>query len=797
MEVRMDTKITTEKLKELIEQKLSFNLGVTPEEASNDKFYKAMALVCKDILREINFNNHKKTRDKKAVHYLSMEFLVGRSLKNNLYNLGLTEIAKQALSDYGVKLDSLYDNEPDAGLGNGGLGRLAACYLDALASNDYEGYGYSLLYEYGIFKQKIIDGWQNEYADRWLPGGSVWLTPKLEEQVTVKFGGRVQEFWDGRYHASKRVETDEVYAIPYDMYVSGYGGENVAVLRLWKCDSLEMDMAEFNKGNYMKSVEHDAMAEIITKVLYPSDNHIDGKILRLKQQYFLCSASIQDIVQKHIRKTNDAKSIPDKMVIHINDTHPALAIAELMRILLDDCGFSWEDAWNVTKRTFAYTNHTILSEALECWPEDIIKKIIPRIYQILCEINARQIAEIKSKTDNQNIVQNTAIINHGMIKMANLASYTATKINGVSALHSDILKNDLFSDFYNLYPNKFENVTNGIAYRRWLCQANPELSNLIKETIGDKFITDYNALLKLMDYVNDETFLNRILEIKKHNKERFCHYAKKHSDILLNPDFTFDVQLKRLHEYKRQHLNALNIVADYLYLKDNPNADFQPRTYIFAAKAAPGYYIAKKIIEFIWGLSKLIDEDPAVKDKLKVVFLEDYNVTMAEALMPAAEISQQISLAGKEASGTGNMKLMINGAVTIGTMDGANVEIYDRVGEDNIYIFGMRADEAEQASKHYNPMEVYMTNPQIRRIIDFIGKGMGQYCNPDVENTKNYDPYMVLKDFDDYRNTHNRLMNDYPNEQDRAKKSLINIAKAAYFSADRAIDEYADRIWNL
>ncbi|MDO5015040.1 MAG: glycogen/starch/alpha-glucan phosphorylase [Clostridia bacterium] len=793
----MKSEITVENLKKQIENKLSFVLGVSPEEASDDKFYKAMALICKDILREINFENRKKPKNKKAVHYLSMEFLVGRSLKNNLYNLGLKEVAEQALEEYGVKLENLYEREPDAGLGNGGLGRLAACYLDALASGDYEGYGYSLLYEYGIFNQKIIDGWQKEYADRWLPGGSVWLAPKLEEQVTVKFGGKVQEFWDGHYHTSRRIETDEVYAVPYDMYISGYGGKNVAPLRLWKCVSLEMDMEQFNQGNYMKSVERDAMSEIITKVLYPSDNHIEGKILRLKQQYFLCSASIQDIVQKHIRKTKNAKSIPDKMVIHINDTHPALAIAELMRILLDDCGFSWDDAWSVTSKTFAYTNHTVLSEALESWPEELLEKVLPRIYQILREINYREIEEIKTHTDDQNVIAKTSIINNGMVKMANLSSFTAFKINGVSALHSEILKKDLFSDFYGMYPDKFENVTNGIAYRRWLCQSNPELSNLIKESIGDKFITDYNELEKLMTYIDDESFLRKLLEIKKHNKETFCNFALKKSGIELNPDFALDVQLKRLHEYKRQHLNALNIVADYLYIKDNPNANFQPRTYIFAAKAAPGYYIAKKIIEFIWKLGKMIDEDPAMKNKLKLVFLEDYNVTMAETLMPAAEISEQISLAGKEASGTGNMKLMINGAVTIGTMDGANVEISERVGEDNIYIFGMSAEQAKEAAKNYNPMEIYMTNPQIRRIIDFIGKEMGQYCSPDIENTKNYDPYMVLKDFDDYRRVHNKLMQDYPNEIQRAKKSLVNIAKAGNFSADRAIREYAEKIWKL
>ena len=796
----MNKNITKKALEELIRAKLSHLFGVEPEDATNDQFYRVLSIISRDMVRDIrrDFNAESKEAGQKKVYYLCMEFLMGRSLKNTLYNLNMTETARKVLDGFGVKLDKLYDCEPDAGLGNGGLGRLAACYLDALANQGYRGMGYSILYEYGIFKQKIIDGWQTEMPDFWLPGGEVWLVPREDKTVEVKFEGKVEDSWDNDFHQVELVGCKTVKAVPYDMMVPGKDGRGVAVLRLWSAKVDGIDMAMFNQGDYMRAMEEKAMAEVISKVLYPADNHPEGKSLRLRQQYFLVSASIQDIVARHLRDYTTLENFAEKNAIHINDTHPTLAIPELMRILLDECGYGWDDAYSVVEQVCAYTNHTVMAEALECWSEELFSRLLPRIYQIVKEIDKRFRSKIWELTGDSAKVERTAIISNGVVRMANLCVAVCHKVNGVSALHSEILKNSVFKDFYTLEPDKFTNVTNGIAHRRWLCQANPRLSSYITSLIGDGFVYDGDELLKLRKYKDDATVLSDLRKIKTANKEDFAALVKSRTGITLDPTSIFDVQVKRLHEYKRQHLNAFNILAKYLEIKANPNGNYTPHTYIFGAKAASGYFMAKKIIEFICALSKLIDNDPDVKDLMKVVYMEDYNVTMAEALMPAADISEQISLAGTEASGTGNMKLMLNGAITLGTMDGANVEIHDAVGKDNILIFGMTTHEVNDLKRSgYVPQNYYNNNAEIHEIIEFINKGIGGKTFGEIGGTIVYhDPYMVLADFADYRRMQKRAEEIWHDTARWDKMSLMNISGAGRFAADRAINEYAENIWH-
>ena len=797
----MDKIYTKEGFKEDLTSKLTHIMGVMPEEATDEQYYKAIAIMCKDRLAQNWFDfRHKvhQSSDAKTVYYMCMEFLLGRSLKNNLYNMNLTSVAEEALADFGISLDNLYECEPDAGLGNGGLGRLAACYLDALATGGYSAMGYGILYEYGIFKQKIVDGWQTELPDFWLPGGDVWLAPHSDEAVSVSFGGELKSGWQDGYYVSEVLNASSVVAIPYDMYISGKDRKSVSVLRLWKAEAPGLDMKLFNDGDYTRAIEKQATAEAICKVLYPADNHPEGKMLRLRQQYFLVSASIQDIVKRHLRHYKGIESIPQKMAIHINDTHPTLAIPELMRICMDECGYSWDDAWKIVSQTFAYTNHTVMKEALECWPEDIFRLLLPRIYQIVVEIDRRYRTFIWDVTHDAGRVEDMAIISNGVIRMANLCVATCHSVNGVSALHSEILKKTIFSNFYNITPNKFKNVTNGIAYRRWLCQANPELTDFITELIGPEFIHDAMQLEKLKDYTDDKQVLARIGEIKQHNKDNFCKFIKEDQGIILNPNSLFDVQVKRLHEYKRQHLNVYEIIHNYLMLKDNPNMDFQPRTYIFGSKAASGYFMAKKIISLIVNLAQVVDNDPDVRDRIKIAFIEDYRVSMAEHLMPAADISEQISLAGTEASGTGNMKLMINGAVTLGTMDGANVEIHDAVGPDNIFIFGMNAAEVEELKQHYDPNSYFMNNDDIKRVVEFINHGVnGNYFPELAGQLINNDPYMVLADYADYQRVRENMVDLYAKDQERWNRmALIQTASAGIFSADRAIAEYAKNIWH-
>ena len=796
----MDYTMTKQQAKAQIEAKLSHFMGVSPEEASNEHYYRALALILRDLMNtgRKEFVRESDKAGKKKIVYLCMEFLMGRSLKNTLYNLNLTDVFAEALEDYGVKLDKLYDCEPDAGLGNGGLGRLAACYLDGLATQGYHATGYSILYEYGIFKQKLVDGWQTELPDFWLPGGEVWLEKRDYEPFPVSFEGKIAESWDNQYHRIDVVGAKTVSAVPYDMYVAGKDGRGVSVLRLWRAESPGIDMEKFNQGDYMRAMEENAMAEVISKILYPSDNHPEGKSLRLRQQYFLVSASIQDVVGRHLRRFGTIDNLADEVAIHINDTHPTMAIPELMRILLDECGYGWDDAWKIVTKTFAYTNHTVMKEALECWSEELVSRLLPRIYQIIKEIDNRYRSFVWSVTGDAGKVERMAIISGGAVRMANLCVAACHSVNGVSALHSEILKETVFRDFYTVTPDKFKNVTNGIAYRRWLCQANPELTALITELIGDKFVLEADELLRLRDFQNDKGVLEMLGKIKRDNKAAFAKRIAKSTGVKLDPDSIFDVHVKRLHEYKRQHLNAFQIISRYLAIKDNPDGDFEPHTYIFAAKAAPGYFMAKKIICFICALADVINNDPDMRGRLKVVFVEDYNVTMAEHLMPSADISEQISLAGTEASGTGNMKLMINGAITLGTMDGANVEIYDAVGADNILIFGMNAEEVTRLQHAgYHPGSYYQNNGEIRRVVDFINAGVGGKQFPEIgQSITNHDPYMVLADFEDYRRAQSRAVELYRDKVLWNRMSLMNISGAGRFAADRAVREYAETIWN-
>jgi starch phosphorylase len=798
-----ETKITKEFLKQEFIKSLKDELNITPNEASDQQIYNALSSIVVKILKEKRqrFINTANSQGRKQVYYLSMEFLMGRSLKTSLYNLRIVDEVKDMLKEFGVtNMENIYNNEPDAGLGNGGLGRLAACYLDGLAATEYPAMGYSICYEYGIFKQKIEDGWQTELPDNWLPGGEVWLEERPEMAIDVHFEGELHEYWDNQYHHISHVNYSTVTAIPYDMYVSGYDSKGVSVLRLWKAKSPSFDMQMFNEGNYDKALNRNSIANAISKILYPNDNHLQGKSLRLRQQYFMCAASIGDIVNNHMNVYGTLDNLHEKVAIHINDTHPTLAIPELMRILLDDCGYTWEDAWNIVTKTFAYTNHTVMPEALEKWDLNLVKEVIPRIFSIIVEINNRYCRELMERNggDSAKTTQ-MSIIKDNKIHMATLCVVASHSVNGVSKLHSEIIKKSVFPDEYQDTPYKFKNVTNGIAYRRWLLQSNPGLTKLLCECIGDGFMRDASELERFRAFASDKSVLEQLAKIKKENKERFNKYVKAKSKISFDTDSIFDVQVKRLHEYKRQHLNALNIIADYNYLLENPDADFTPKTYIFAAKAAPGYYLAKQIIKMIWAISEEIRKNPKISKKLTVYFLEDYKVTLSELLMPASDVSEQISLAGTEASGTGNMKLMLNGAVTLGTLDGANIEILDAVGKDNIFIFGHTAEEVDYIKAlDYKSIKYYESNPVIKAAIDRLYRGInGCAFNEVAESLRNIDPYMVLADFDSYRETQQKISEAYLDQTAWQRMSLNNVAGAGIFSADRAVTEYAKNIWNL
>ena len=789
-------------LKEAFVNRLKLECNVAPTDASDKQIYQTLSAMMVETLKRKrqHFVNRVHSEGRKQVYYLSMEFLMGRSLKTSLYNLELAEDFTAILKAFDINLDKIFECEPDAGLGNGGLGRLAACYLDAMATQEIPAKGHSICYEYGIFQQKLEDGWQTEFPDNWLPGGSVWLDPKPDEAIEVHFEGDIKEYWQDSYHYLSHENYNTVVAMPYDLYVSGYGSDGVSTLRLWQAKAPSFDMKSFNDGNYASALSQNSMANAISKVLYPNDNHLEGKSLRLRQQYFLCAAAIGDIVNHHMSVYGTLDNLHEKVAIHINDTHPTLAIPELMRVLLDDCGYTWEHAWHIVTNTFAYTNHTVMAEALEKWDVNLVKHVIPRIFSIIIEINNRYCAELMQRNGYDSAkTTRMSIIKDNQIHMATLCVMASHSVNGVSKLHSEIIKESVFHEEYLDTPAKFKNVTNGIAYRRWLYQSNPGLTKMLREKIGDGFLMDGSELKKLQVFENDDAVLESLRKIKKENKQRFAKYVKHKSGVILNTDSIFDVQVKRLHEYKRQHLNVMNILAQYQYLLDNPNADFTPKTYIFAAKAAPGYYLAKQIIKMIWALSEEIRKNPRISEKLSVYFLEDYKVTLSELLMPASDISEQISLAGTEASGTGNMKLMLNGAITLGTLDGANIEIGDAVGEDNILIFGMKTEEVNALkARGYNPEQYYHNNGIIHNCIDRMYTGInGCKFNEVADSLKKSDPYMVLADFDSYAAVQKRSSELYRDEKKWTQMSLNNIAGAGIFSADRAVNEYAKDIWGI
>ena len=807
--MNMNKKITTKDMSVAISGKLSRFFGVSVQDATKEQLYKAVVMTVRDILLQKRNDYHQTTKkdQSKKVYYLCMEFLLGRSLKNNVYNLGLNNALEEALKGFGSSLEDMYELEPDAGLGNGGLGRLAACYMDALASQNYPTYGFSIRYEYGLFKQKLVDGWQMELPDEWLPGGEVWLTMRSDRAFRVKFDGRIEEEWTENGMKINHVDATEIEAVPYDMMISGKDSEAVSVLRLCSARSTKtFDMRLFSQGDYMQCMKENTEAELITKVLYPSDNHFEGKSLRLKQQYLLVSASLQNILFDHFKRYGTYDNLADKVAIHLNDTHPALSVPELMRLLVDEHGYPWEKAWDITKNTIAYTNHTVLPEALEVWQEDLVQRRLPRIYSIIKEINKRYCNELWQRFPGDwDKINRMSIIAYDKVKMANLSVVGSHKVNGVSALHSDIIKKSIFKDFYDYEPEKFTNVTNGIAHRRWLCQSNPELCSLLNECIGDGYVKDASVLSKLRAFEDDAGVLSRLEAIKKIKKEQLAKYIANKNGVLIDTESLFDTQAKRMHEYKRQLLNVMYIIHLYEELKANPNSNMRPKTFIFGAKAAPGYYMAKQIIKLICCLQDDINNnpDPRIREKLKVVYLEDYSVTIAEMLMPATELSEQISLAGKEASGTGNMKFMINGALTIGTEDGANVEMHQAVGDDNIYIFGMRAHEVDDLwSRGYDASSYYNNNVKIKRVIDSMRKGYSGvsfdfFAAYLTTNAPIADPYMCLADFASYLETKERIDVEYENRPLWNKKSLINIAESGFFAADRAIREYADNIWGL
>ena len=793
-------KYTKKEFEKILKDTLMSECGVTLEVASPGQIYRCLAMITRQIMsdRQKKFQAKTLGQGKKQVYYLCMEFLMGRSLRTSLFNLGLNEVAEAVLDDAGIRIDTIYEQEPDAGLGNGGLGRLAACYLDGMATDCIPGTGYSILYEYGIFKQKIVDGWQQETADNWLPGGQVWIKSHPDQAQEIRFDGEVTESWDGGFHRVKYENYNSVIAVPNDMYVAGYGTQGVSKLRLWQAKAPSFDMDSFNAGNYNTAIARNASAELISKILYPNDNHTEGKILRLRQQYFFSAASVADILNNHLSQYGTLDNLPDKVAIQLNDTHPTLAIPEMMRILLDECSYGWDEAFAICQKVFAYTNHTVMSEALEKWNVDIFRSTLPRIWQIVKEMDRRCRIDLeKAFPGDQGKIDYMAIIGDNQIRMANICAFTCHSINGVSKLHSEIIKDSVFHDYYLYKPQAFKNVTNGIAYRRWLLASNPGLTNLLEESIGDGFKSDASQLKKLEAYANDPAMLEALGKVKHQNKVEFANYLQKSTGQVIDPNSIFDCQVKRMHEYKRQHLNAMNIAAEYLYLKANPNAEFTPKTYIFGAKAAPGYYMAKQMIRLICKLGQLIDSDPAVKDKLRIVYLEDYCVSLSERLMPASEVSEQISLAGTEASGTGNMKFMLNGAVTLGTLDGANVEIADAAGKENEIIFGMLTPEVNALKgMGYHPQAFIADDNVAMAVLDLFEKGWnGENFSEITSNLRNSDPYMVLADFKDYRRAQHTVQELYRQKETWNRMSLMNIANAGIFSADRSVMDYARDIW--
>ena len=797
-----------ETLKEAIVQKLRLNYGCTEQQATDGEMMKACAMVLRDIMAEHGVQTREETahEEKRKVHYLSLEFLMGRSLMKNAFNLALLEPLTAAIGELGFKAADIFDMEPDAGLGNGGLGRLAACYLDSMTTLEIPATGYSICYELGIFKQKIVEGQQVELPDDWMQLGDAWLLPKLQEAEEVHFGGTVRTRWDNGHLMVVHEDYTRVLAVPCDMEIAGYDTDHVNTLRLWQARSPKpIDMKLFSQGQYLHAAEERAMADAISQVLYPEDNHYEGKSLRLKQQYFFVSATIQSIVRKHIQQYGTVKNFHEKNVIQINDTHPTLVIPELMRILVDDAGMDWGEAWHIVTHCVAYTNHTVMAEALEVWPQQLFETLLPRVWQILQEIARRWQQQVEDFYHDPAKTAKLAIIWDGGVRMANLCIAGSMAVNGVSALHSEILRKDLFKDACQMQPDKFKNVTNGIDHRRWVSQINPGLDSLIRDlTGGDGYLTHPMELKKLEQYVGDTSVLARLDDIKKANKQAFADFAKKQQGVVLNTDAIFDVQVKRLHEYKRQLLNVLQIIYLYQRLQDDPDLSIPPQTFLFGAKAAPGYAVAKRIIHLINSLADQVNSDPLCRDRLQVVFLENYRVSLAEMLMPASEVSQQISTAGKEASGTGNMKFMINGALTVGTLDGANVEMHELLGDENMFLFGLKADEVEHLRHTYDPQLLYQRDPVLRRAVDTLKTGfrdgvtyedIWQRLLTDTDGPA--DQYMVLADFAAYCDAESRMRHTYEDRNRWNAMSLTNIARSGVFAADRAIAQYADTIWHV
>lgn len=799
-------------IKDEISGKVRRYFGKTVEEASKREIYTAVSFTIRDQIME-KWVNYKQVADKKPqkeLYYLSFEFLMGRALGNNLMNIRETDLYRDALSELNIDLSDIEEQENDAGLGNGGLGRLAACFLDSLTNLELPAFGCGIRYEYGLFRQKIVDGYQIEMPDPWLQTGNVWDIARPEDIKEVHFGGRVEEYMEDGRLKFRHVDYNTVIAEPYDMPITGFNSETVNTLRLWRALSPEvMDMDEFNRGDYAKASENKELAEVISKILYPEDNHYEGKLLRLKQQYFFVSATIQWIIAKHKQKHLPIAELAEYVQIHINDTHPTIAIPELMRILMDEEGLGWDDAWKIVGAVFAYTNHTILCEALEKWPMEMVDNLLPRLGQIIHEIDRRQREFLWERfPGDSGKVEYMAVIANGQVSMANLCLTACHSINGVAALHTEILKKETFKDYYSVYPYKFKNMTNGVTFRRWLYKANPELSGLICNSIGDGWVKDYRQLDKLTPFADDAAFRDKFAEIKRDNKVKLAKYILDNNGITVNPDSMFDVQIKRLHEYKRQLLKVMHIIYRYQKILDGQyDANTLPTTYIFGAKAAPGYHMAKLIIKFINDVAETINNDERVKDLMKIVFIENYSVSSAEKIVAAADLSEQISTASKEASGTGNMKLMLNGALTIGTMDGANVEIREQVGDDNIFIFGMSSQDVlnTYASGKSPSSEIYAKNPVIKRVVDTLIDGTFNQENLFYDIYKSLvigdhgfaDNYLLLPDFEPYLKANGEVAAKYHNKDAWMRSAVINTAKAGFFSSDRTIEDYNREIWHL
>jgi len=799
----MTNQISREEVRSAIEDKLCAQFSVTGKDATDEQVFQATAIVIRELMSRLLTALDPK-HSNKEVHYMSMEFLMGRSLMKNAYNLGVSDAVVGALEDMGRNATDIFEEEPDAGLGNGGLGRLAACYMDSMATEGLQATGYSICYELGMFKQKFENGRQTEKADNWRSAAESWLLPRHEDKVEVRFGGQISPYWDnaGHYRATHTGYT-AVIALPRDMLIAGYGGKEINTLRLWDAKSPNsLDMYLFSEGEYVKSLEQRTMAEVVTKILYPADDHVEGKLLRLKQQYFFVSASAQDIVRKHIRKWGDIKTFSEHHVIQINDTHPTMIIPELMRLFMDEHGMGWDEAWDLVKNSVAYTNHTVMSEALEKWPQNLIQQLLPRIWEIMCEINRRWVDYLAVKFGAGEKLGRNLIIKNGQVHMANLCLASCYMVNGVSRLHGEILKDDLFNDIYTIRPERFTHVTNGIDHRRWMSQINPELHKFLVESLGsDDYLTKPETLIDFAKFADDNAARERMNAIKLQNKMRFAEFAKRNDNFVLNPNAIMDVQVKRLHEYKRQLLCAMNIVGLQLKLRDNPNMEFVPRTYVFGAKAAAGYKTAKRIIELLLSMANDINNDPACKDKLQVYFVENYRVSAAEAIVPAAQVSEQISTAGKEASGTGCMKLMANGAVTIGTLDGANVEMYERLGDENMFLFGLHTPEiAQLRQKGYDPASIVANDAELKRITDRISNGFadGKSYSDLISNLLyGGDPYMLIADFRAYADCQDKLYKRISDASELGRLSIMNTAQSGFFAADRAIAQYAKEIWHI